>query len=198
MEGRMDGSAMRPHETQRRETQLHDPSLLRISDADRNRVSEVLRRAAGDGRIDLAELDERLDAVFAAKTYADLVPITVDLPEHHDAAPQETAASQLAPRRERTPAATAGYHSSRAVMAERKRQGAWLVPAEHAAFAFMGGVTLDLRQACFAQDTVTITATAIMGEVRVIVDAHTHVEVDGTPIMGDFSQGKDKVRAQLS
>ncbi|MGL5811249.1 MAG: hypothetical protein ACRCYQ_15015, partial [Nocardioides sp.] len=46
--------------------------------------------------------------------------------------------------------------------------------------------------------TVTITATAIMGEVRVIVDAHTHVEVDGTPIMGDFSQGKDKVRAQLS
>ena len=57
-----------------------DPSQLRISDADRNRVAELLRDAAGEGRLDLDELDERLEATYAAKTYADLVPITVDLP----------------------------------------------------------------------------------------------------------------------
>src|SRR5687767_15961189 len=53
---------------------------LRASDADREQVAAVLRRAAGEGRLELAELDERLAAVYAARTYADLEPITRDLP----------------------------------------------------------------------------------------------------------------------
>ena len=57
-----------------------DPSQLRISDDDRHKVAEVLREAAGEGRIDFEELDQRLDATYAARTYADLVPITLDLP----------------------------------------------------------------------------------------------------------------------
>jgi hypothetical protein len=56
-----------------------DPAQLRISDAERHQVAELLREAAGDGRIDLSELDERLEATYNAKTYADLVPITADL-----------------------------------------------------------------------------------------------------------------------
>ena len=43
-----------------------DPSTLRISDADRHQVSEVLRQAAGEGRLELEELDERLEATFRA------------------------------------------------------------------------------------------------------------------------------------
>ncbi|GAA2007247.1 DUF1707 SHOCT-like domain-containing protein [Nocardioides kribbensis] len=39
-----------------------DPMLLRISDAERHQVAEHLRRAAGEGRLDLEELDERLEA----------------------------------------------------------------------------------------------------------------------------------------
>ena len=39
-----------------------DPSQLRISDDDRHKVAEVLREAAGEGRIDMDELDERLEA----------------------------------------------------------------------------------------------------------------------------------------
>ena len=56
--------------------------MLRISDEDRHQVAEILREAAGEGRIDLDELDERLEATYAARTYADLVPITLDLPAH--------------------------------------------------------------------------------------------------------------------
>jgi hypothetical protein len=37
-----------------------EPSRMRISDADRDKVAEILREAAGDGRIDLTELDQRL------------------------------------------------------------------------------------------------------------------------------------------
>ena len=61
------------------ENRPHDPSQMRISDADRQRVSDVLRDAAGDGRIDLDELEERLELTWQAKTYGELVPITLDL-----------------------------------------------------------------------------------------------------------------------
>lgn len=57
-----------------------DRSRLRISDADRHKVAELLREAAGEGRIDMDELDERLEAAYVAKTYGDLVPLTADLP----------------------------------------------------------------------------------------------------------------------
>ncbi len=63
------------------------PRDLRISDADRHRVAEHLREAAGEGRLDLDELEQRLEATYAARTYADLVPITVDLPGHTDPTP---------------------------------------------------------------------------------------------------------------
>ena len=59
-----------------------DPARLRISDQERHQVAEMLREAAGEGRLDLDELDERLEATYAARTYADLVPITLDLPAH--------------------------------------------------------------------------------------------------------------------
>ena len=49
-----------------------DPSsspALRASDADRDRVIELLRAAVADGRLDPAEFDERLDAALAARTF---------------------------------------------------------------------------------------------------------------------------------
>lgn len=57
-----------------------DQRHLRVSDADREQAAEVLRQAAGDGRLTLDELDERLATAYAAKTYADLESVTTDLP----------------------------------------------------------------------------------------------------------------------
>ena len=48
------------------ENRPHDPSQMRISDADRQRVADVLRDAAGEGRIDLDELEERLELTWQA------------------------------------------------------------------------------------------------------------------------------------
>jgi hypothetical protein len=169
-----------------------DPSLLRISDRDRQQVAEVLRDAAGEGRIDLDELDERLELAWGAKTYADLVPITADLhlPAHPHPAP--------APVRRTPPGVPAvGHNSSVAIMGETKRQGVWSVPEHHSAFALMGSVVIDLRQARLSARETHINASSIMGEVKIIVPAHVHVVVDGTPIMGDYTQGKDKVPATV-
>jgi len=41
---------------------------MRASDADRERVAKVLHEAMGEGRLTLAEVEERLQAVYAAKT----------------------------------------------------------------------------------------------------------------------------------
>jgi hypothetical protein len=181
------------------ENRPHDPSLMRISDADRQRVADVLRDAAGEGRIDLDELDERLELTWGARTYADLVPITADLalPTHGTTPlPHAQPASAPVPRPPSGVPAV-GHHSSVAIMSECKRQGVWAVPEHHSAFALMGSVVVDLREAQLAAQHTQVNASAIMGEVKIIVPAHMHVVLDGTPIMGEFSQARDKTPAEL-
>ncbi len=56
-------------------------SPVRASDVDRERVAEILRSAAGQGLLTLAEVDERLAQVYGATYVADLAPLTADLPE---------------------------------------------------------------------------------------------------------------------
>ena len=53
---------------------------LRASHMDRDRVVELLRVAAGDGRLTPQELDERLEAALTARTYSELAVLTTDLP----------------------------------------------------------------------------------------------------------------------
>ena len=57
------------------------PLDLRVSDAERERVAQRLRLAAGEGRLTLEELDERVEAAYAARTGSDLAELTADLPE---------------------------------------------------------------------------------------------------------------------
>lgn len=57
------------------------PEDLRVSDVDRTRVQERLRHAHEAGQLDLGEFDERVGAVWAARTRADLVRATADLTE---------------------------------------------------------------------------------------------------------------------
>ena len=169
-----------------------DPAQLRISDADRHRVAELLREAAGEGRLEIDELDQRLEAAYAAKTYADLVPITADLPTH-----PATGTPVPVPTPSNLPA-TVTHDSSLAIMGETKRVGQWLVPPVHRAAAFMGGVRLDLREATFSTQETVIVVSAVMAGVDIVVDPYTHVIVEGVGIMGDFSQADDTVPAQIT
>ncbi|KPC69602.1 hypothetical protein ADL27_54005, partial [Streptomyces sp. NRRL F-6602] len=53
---------------------------LRVSHEERDAVVERLRDAAGDGRLDIDELEERVGRALTAKTYGELAPLTADLP----------------------------------------------------------------------------------------------------------------------
>src|SRR5687767_10245747 len=53
---------------------------LRASDADRDAVTERLREAAGEGRLEPDELEERVDRALRARTYGELARLVADLP----------------------------------------------------------------------------------------------------------------------
>jgi hypothetical protein len=53
---------------------------LRASHEDRDRAVEILRVAAGGGRLTAAELDERVEAALTARTSGGLAALTADLP----------------------------------------------------------------------------------------------------------------------
>jgi hypothetical protein len=170
-----------------------DPSQLRISDNDRHQVAEVLREAAGEGRIDLTELDERLEATYAARTYADLVPITLDLPVARSTdLPARPAAATPSPV---VPGPAEERHL--AILGGVERKGVWTVPTHLTVNCFMGGADLDLRRAQFAAREVVITVNAVMGGADIKVNPHTHVIMEGTGIMGGFSGPSDSTPPEL-
>jgi Domain of unknown function (DUF1707) len=161
---------------------------LRASDTDRERVADRLRAAAGFGRITMDELEERLDAVYAAKTYGELVPITADLPVE-DARP---AGAGPSPRPSSALVVGEQQHHDRAtaiaIMSGANRGGHWIVPRRMRVFAFWGGSEIDLRDARFESGTTVISAIAIMGGVQVLAPEGVHVRVSGVGIMGGFGE----------
>ena len=52
---------------------------LRASDADRERVVEILRGAAGEGRLDPDELEARIADAYRMRTLAELTALTADV-----------------------------------------------------------------------------------------------------------------------
>jgi len=162
-----------------------EPRNMRASDADRERVANVLRDAAGDGRLTMDELDERLDAVYAAKTYAELEPITHDLPDadaSYVPAPSPAAAKLDPARFGGEPTS----HSAAAILGGFTRRGDWVVPKEFTAFMLLGGGEIDLREARFAEREVSIHIVAILGGCEIIVPEDATVRVTGVGIMGAF------------
>lgn len=161
-----------------------DPRHLRASDADRERIANVLREAAGDGRLTMAELDERLDAVYAAKTYAELEPITHDLPATGTGyGPAASSPVDLDPARFGGQATSAG---AVAILGGFSRKGDWVVPKTFNAFMFMGGGEIDMREARFEDREVSIHIVAIMGGCEIIVPEDATVRVTGVGVMGAF------------
>lgn len=165
------------------------PGGMRASDRDRDQVAEVLREAAAEGRLSMDELDERLDLVYGAKTYAELVPITADLPAAGTQPVPAVAASPTAYSPDRFGGQPAGSMAV-AVMSGFARKGNWVAPKEMTAVAIMGGGEIDLRDARFAEPTITIHAITIMGGIQITVPEDAHVQVNGFGLMGAFDDSR--------
>ena len=153
---------------------------MRVSDSDRERAADVLREAAGHGRITMDELDERLELTYAAKTYADLAAVTRDLP-----GPAQ-APSAVQPAMAGRIGGTPRSKFSIAIMSGARRMGRWVVPRNYVGVAVMGGIELDLREAQFSEPEVTIHAYTLMGGIEITVPEDVDVDVSGVAFMGGF------------
>lgn len=165
---------------------------LRVSDADRHQVAEILRQAAGEGRLTFEELDERLEATFQAKTYADLVPITLDLPA--EAGPNPATSPALRPSGAPGPV-TAEPEKHLAILGGFERKGVWTVPAAMSIVAVLGGANLDLRQASFAATSCQLTVNAVMGGVNLIVPPDVRVIFSMVSVLGGHNDDKGNATA---
>ncbi|MEU0057673.1 DUF1707 domain-containing protein [Streptomyces sp. NPDC006334] len=175
-----------------------DAPELRASDADRERVAEVLRDALAEGRLDMGEFEERLDAAYRARTYGELAPITRDLPAAGGAAPVSMS-KEPAPRGSWGGRIVGGEGTSGwavAVMSGFQRRGRWTVPRRFNTVAFWGGGEIDLREADFAAGEVVLNCVAIMGGISVVVPPGVEVVVRGLGVMGGFDHGEDGVPAE--
>lgn len=177
--------------------EVRSSDSLRASDADRERVAEQLRDALAEGRLDMEEFEERLDATYKARTYGELKPITRDLPGAGTAAPPPVSmVKEPVADRGWAGRIVGGEGSSTwgvAVMSGFERKGHWTVPRQFNCFAFWGGGTVDLRDASFADREVTINCVAIMGGVDIIVPPGVEVVVRGIGVMGGFDHREEGV-----
>ncbi|WP_329338709.1 DUF1707 domain-containing protein [Streptomyces sp. NBC_00663] len=168
---------------------------LRAGDADRERVAEILRDALAEGRLDMEEFEERLEATYKARTYGELTPITRDLPTAPGAPAVNMVKEPLATG-SWAGRVTGGEGSSSwavAIMSGFQRKGRWTVPKRFNCFAFWGGGEIDLREASFADREVEINCVAIMGGVNVIVPPGVEVVVRGIGVMGGFDHREEGV-----
>ncbi|MQY32183.1 hypothetical protein SRB17_01250 [Streptomyces sp. RB17] len=168
---------------------------LRASDSDRERVAEVLRDALAEGRLDMEEFEERLEAAYKARTYGELAPLTRDLPAAGAPAPAPVSFSKEPADSGSWAGRIVGGEGSStgavAIMAGFQRKGRWTVPRRFNCFAFWGGGEIDLREADFADREVEINCVAIMGGVQVIVPPGVEVVVRGIGVMGGFDHPRD-------
>ncbi|MFI0368907.1 DUF1707 domain-containing protein [Actinomadura sp. 1N219] len=140
------------------------PPALRASDADRDRVMELLRAAVADGRLDPAEFDERLDAALAARTIDALTPLTADLiaTPGRDGAPMSPFTG--------TPAEPP---AERLTIKERhgsvRREGRWTLPHRLVLRTAWCGVMLDLTSAVRTGPELVIELRVSGGNVELIL-----------------------------
>ncbi len=154
---------------------------LRASHADRDQVVELLREAAGDGRLSPEELDDRLELALTARTYAELASLTADLPIAPGAAvlPAGAGAASVTPKE----LVRIHVHGSSA-----QRNGGWVVPRELDVKVIGGSVTLDFTEAVITQPLLRITAEVRGGGLTLITSPAIVVDADDMVVHGGSVQ----------
>jgi hypothetical protein len=156
------------------------PLELRASHADRDRVVEILRIAAGDGRISADELDQRLEVALTARTLRELAALTTDLP-----APAAPAAAAALPPAKDLVRIECGSGTA-------KREGPWVVPRRMEIRVTSGSVRLDFSRAAITAGLLEIDADVKSGSLTMLTRPGIVVDTDDVSVLS----GSVRVRPQ--
>ena len=143
---------------------------LRASHDDRDRVVELLRVSAGDGRLTAEELDERLEQAMTARTYGELARLVADLP----AAGPVTSPATAARTKDVVRIDTRSGHV--------KRVERWVVPQRMEVKVTSGHVLLDFTQAVITQPTLALDVDVRSGAVKLMTRPGIVVDADEVAI----------------
>lgn len=145
----------------------------RAADRDRDEVAIVLGEALAAGRLTSEEHAERLEAVYAARTYRDLEPLTRDLPRERAGGvvlPESTVRQEVA-----------------ATLSKVHRGGRW-VPGRHTELrASFGALIVDMADAVLPGREITVAANALCGKLVLRVPANARVVDEGGAVLGKWS-----------
>jgi hypothetical protein len=128
-----------------------DSPDMRASDADRDRVVDMLREAVGDGRLTADEFDERLEAALSSRTLGELAALIADL-GRPGLAPAQAEDVVLLDQRG----------------GSVQRAGPWVVPRELDLRLSWCDVTLDFTDAVIARDTLLIDVNMRGGSLTLV------------------------------
>jgi hypothetical protein len=157
---------------------LSGPPLPDVSlDAARELAVERLSVAYARDQLSLEDLESRLERAYAARTPEALDSVLTGLPA---VAPNALSTPTVPARR------VPRHKNFVAVMSGVVRRGAWVVPRRISAFALMGGIELDLREAILDPGGTEIEVMAVMGGVVVTVPPTVRLESNGFALMGGF------------
>jgi hypothetical protein len=160
-------------------------SDLRASDADRDRVADILREALAEGRLTAEEHAERVEGVLHTKTVGELDAFIRDLPAAH----QQATAPAYAPVPPRPAPGTIPDEADASVVAvfsSAMRRGRWRAGRRLHAYAVFGSVEIDLSEAIFEYQQVVIKAVSVFGDVQIRVPENVTLRGTGGGVLGNF------------
>jgi hypothetical protein len=153
---------------------------LRASDVERERAADQLRQAAGEGRLTVDELDERLTRCYAATTVAELAALTVDVVvSGHDRVPGSAGAPGAVVK-----PGPGGSSTIISILSGSDRSGRWRVAPRLKVISVMGGADIDLTDAEFASPVTLITVFSLMGGADIRVPDGVEVHITKFALLG--------------
>ncbi len=152
---------------------------VRASDAEREQTVALLRGHAVNGRLTLEEFAQRVEAVYVARTRAELEALTHDVPAESRA---------LEPRTQRRPKRFTGV-----AFGSVERKGRWRVPRFAGLVAVFGDADIDLRTAEIEHPVVTITSLLLFANADFFVPTGVDVDFGGLTVFGHRREHGDDI-----
>jgi Cell wall-active antibiotics response 4TMS YvqF/Domain of unknown function (DUF1707) len=149
----------------------------------RSALIAELSQAFALGELDVDELERRLEQCQRAASVAELDQLALRPPAATAAVAVRPAGPSAAIQRAAPRQASQTLLS---VLGGVERNGRWTVPEKMTAWCVLGGMSLDFREADFAEGVTELSANCLMGGLDIIVPPNVHVEVAGSSVMGGF------------
>jgi len=146
----------------------------------RQDLEELLQWAYAHGHLTLGELEKRLKKLQDCSTHEELIQLAEGLPSR-------VKAEESAHPHKKSSRPVEESIELFAFLSSNDRKGAWTVPKKIHCRAFLGSITLDMRQAEFPFNEIEIEGFCFLGSIDLKLPEDVEVSTSGLPLLGSIS-----------